>query len=83
MITVGLELTFSFWNYNTNSWDVVGMDTQSLNADTVRTFAGNPVEHVEPGTGEVMTRYEVRQIGPVVLFPWSDCVDQVLWKTTK
>ena len=80
-ITVGLELIFSFWNYNTNSWDVVGMGTQSLNADTVRTFAGNPVEHVEPGTGEVMTRYEVRTESFIFLFPWLVCVDPVFWST--
>ncbi len=77
--TVGLGLTFSFWNFNTNSWDVVGTDTQSLNADTVRTFAGNPADHVEPGTGEVRTRYEVRQAGIIFIFPWTDCVDQVFW----
>jgi len=80
--TVGLELTFSFWNYNTNSWDVVGTESQSLDVDMVRTFAGTPADHVEPGTGAVMTRYEVRQTGPVFLFPWADCVDQVVWTTT-
>ncbi len=79
--TVGLELTFSFWNYNTDSWDVVGSDTQSLNADTVRTFAGNPADHVEAGTGEVRTRYEVRVVSPIFLFPWLDCVDHVFWST--
>ncbi len=80
--TVGLELTISNWNYNTNSWDVVGTDTQSLNADTVRTFAGVPADHVEPGTGEVRTRYEVRAVSFIFLFPWLDCVDHVFWTTT-
>jgi len=80
--TVGLELTISFWNFNTDSWDVVGTDTQSLNDDTVRTFAGDPVEHVEPVTGEVMTRYEVRQVGLIFIFPWTDCVDHVFWTTS-
>ncbi len=77
--TVGLELTISFWNYNTNSWDVVGTDTQSLNADTVRTFPGNPADHVEAGTGEVRTRYEVRVVSFIFVFPWLDCVDHVFW----
>ncbi len=80
--TVGLELTVSFWNFNTNSWDVVGTDTQSLNADTVRTFAGNPADHVEPGTGEVRTRYEVRVVSFIFIFPWLDCVDHVFWTTS-
>ena len=80
--TVGLELTFSFWNYNTNSWDVVGTDTQSLNADTARTFPGDPADHVEPGTGEVRTRYEIRVVSFIFLFPWLDCVDRVFWTTT-
>ncbi len=80
--TVGLELTISFWNYNTNSWDVVGTDTQSLNTDTVRTFAGNPTDHIEAGTGEVRTRYEVRQAGIIFQFPWTDCIDHVFWTTS-
>ena len=80
--TVGLELTISFWNYNTNTWDVVGTDTQSLNADAVRTFSGTPADHVEPGTGEVRTRYEVRVVSFIFVFPWLDCVDHVFWSTT-
>ncbi len=80
--TVGLELTFSFWNFNTNMWDVVGTATQSLNADTVRTFAGIPADHVEAGTGEVRTRYEVRVVSFIFLFPYLDCVDHVFWSTT-
>ena len=80
--TVGLDLTISFWNYNTSSWDVVGTDTQSLNTDTVRTIAGNPADHVEAGTGEVRTRYEVRVVSFIFVFPWTDCVDHVFWSTT-
>jgi len=80
--TVGLELTFSFWNFNTNSWDVVGTAAQSLNTDTVRTFAGNPADHVESGTGAVITRYEVRVVSFIFVFPWLDCVDHVFWTTT-
>ena len=79
--TVGLELTFSFWNYNSASWDIVGTDTQSLNTDTVRTFAGNPADHVESGTGQVRTRYEVRVVSFIFLFPWTDCIDHVFWTT--
>ncbi len=80
--TVGLELTISFWNFNTESWNTVGTATQSLNADTVRKFAGKPAHHVQAGTGEVRTRYEVRQVSLIFLFPWLDCVDQVVWTTT-
>ena len=61
---------------------VVGTATQSLNDDMVRTFPGNPSDHVEPGTGEVRTRYEVRVVSFIFLFPWLDCVDQVFWSTT-
>ncbi len=80
--TVGLELTISFWNFNTNSWDVVGAATQSFNTDTVRTFAGNPADHVEAGTGEVRTRYEVRVVSFIFVFPWLDCVDHVFWTSS-
>ncbi len=80
--TVGLELTISNWNFNTNSWDVVGAATQSFNTDTVRTFAGNPADHVEAGTGEVRTRYEVRVVSFIFVFPWLDCIDHVFWTTS-
>ena len=79
--TVGLELTVSFWNYNTDSWDVVGTATQSLNNDVARTYPGNPADHVEPGTGAVMTRYEVRVVSFIFQFPWTDCIDHVFWTT--
>ena len=79
--TVGLELTFSFWNFNTNSWDIVGTATQSLNSDTLRTFSGVPADHVKSGTGRVRTRYEVRVMSFIFLFPYADCVDQVFWTT--
>ncbi len=79
--TPGLELTISFWNYNTNSWDPVGTAAQGFNVDVVRTFAGDPANHVEAGTGEVRTRYEVRVVSFIFLFPWTDCVDQVYWNT--
>jgi len=52
------------------------------NGDAVRTFFGMPADHVEPGTGEVRTRYEVRQAGLIFLFPWLDCIDHVYWTTT-
>ncbi len=77
--TPGLELTISFWNYNTNSWEVVGTAAQGFNTDTVRTFAATPADHVEAGTGNVKTRYEVRQVGIIFQFPWTDCIDQVFW----
>ena len=80
--TVGLELTFSFWNFNTSSWDIVGTAAQGFNVDVVRTFPGVPADHVEPGTGEVRTRYEVRVVSFIFLFPWTDCVDHVFWTTS-
>ena len=79
--TPGLELTISMWNYNTNSWDIVGTASQGFNVDVVRTFPAVPADHVEAGTGAVRTRYEVRQMGIIFQFPWTDCVDHVFWTT--
>ena len=80
--TPSLELTISFWNYNTNSWDIVGTAPHSFNNDAVHTFASVPADHVEAGTGAVQTRYEVRKVGPVITFPFVDCIDQVFWTTS-
>jgi hypothetical protein len=77
--TVGLGLTFRMWNFNTSSWQTVGTSGQTNNVDTVRTFAGTPANHVQAGTGQVRTRYEVRRVSFVFLFPWTDCIDHVFW----
>ena len=77
--TPGLGLTIAFWNYNTSSWENVGTATQGFNVDTVRVFSGTPADHVEPGTGNVRTRYEVRQVGIIFQFPWTDCIDEMFW----
>jgi len=77
--TVGLGLTFRMWNFNTTAWQTVGTAGQTNNVDTVRTFGGTPADHVQAGTGQVRTRYEVRKVGFVFLFPWTDCVDHVFW----
>jgi hypothetical protein len=75
--TPNLALTVSFFNYNTSTWDIVGTDSQTFNVDTVRTFDGVPADHVQPGTGQVKARYEVRKAGFTLQFPWTDCIDQV------
>ena len=80
--TPSLELTISFWNYNTASWDIVGTAVHAFLNDAVHTFAGVPADHVEAGTAAVRTRYEVRKIGPVITFPFVDCIDQFFWTTT-
>ena len=77
--TPGLELTILMWNYNTNSWDVIGTATQGFNADAVRTFPATPADHVEAGTGNVRTRYEVRHVSIIFQFPWTDCIDEMFW----
>jgi hypothetical protein len=81
--TVGLGLTFRFWNFHNAMWQTVGTASQSNNVDTVRTYPGVPNDHIQGGTGQVRTRYEVRKVGFVFLFPWTDCVDHVFWKVVK
>ena len=80
--TPSLEITISFFNYNTASWDIVGTTGHAFLNDAVHTFAGTPADHVEAGTGNVRTRYEVRKIGPVITFPFTDCIDELFWTTT-
>jgi hypothetical protein len=78
--TVGLGLTFRMWKFTgTPGWQTVGTFGQTNNVDTVRTASGVPADHVQAGTGEVRTRYEVRRVSFIFLFPWTDCVDQVFW----
>jgi hypothetical protein len=80
--TVGLGLTFKMRDYPAGVpivFDIVGTASQTNGVDTIRTFSGDPAQHVEAGTGAVHVRYEVRKTGFTFLFPWTDCIDHVFW----
>ena len=75
--TPGLTYTFEAWNWNTNSYDVVGTNSESFNSDSVENYSLTP-EHFT-ATGDVRSRVGWRQTGFTIGFPWEPRVDRVGW----
>lgn len=76
--TPGLGIYFSFYNFNTNSFDRVGaVNSHSFNTDVARTYNGDPANHIDPITGQVWVRYEVPLLGILINYPYSDRIDYV------
>jgi hypothetical protein len=76
--TPGLNYTVEMWNFNTNSYDVVGVSDESFNNDTVESYPIVPQDHVS-SSGDVETRIGWRKIGFTINFPWETRLDQIGW----
>lgn len=75
--TPGLTYTVEAFNWNTNSYDVVGANVESFNSDSVETYSLTP-DHFT-STGDVRSRIGWRQTGFTINFPWEPRVDRVGW----
>jgi len=82
--TVGLNQTIQSFNWNTNQYEQVSSTNASVNTDSVVTvdLTNGIGSYVQQGTGAVRVRLGWRATGPVFLFPWTICVDQVVWEVT-
>jgi hypothetical protein len=76
--TAGLTYTAEMWNWNTNSYEVVGTQNESSGSDSVETFAVDPSDHIN-GSGDVRARIGWRATGPLLLYPWTIKLDQLGW----
>lgn len=79
--TVGLELTTELFNFDSGSYEILGVESETLNTDTVSTVdaTGDLARFVESGSGTVRARVGWRATGFVLFFPWTVSVDQVNW----
>ncbi len=86
--TPGLTQTIDMFNWNTGEYEEVDAQAASFNQDSVVTVdvtgdigsrTANIADYVESGTGAVRTRVGWRATGFVLLFPWTICIDQVVW----
>ncbi len=76
--TPGLSYTAEAFNWNTNQYDTIGVDSESFNADSVATYPLVGVDHIDVD-GNVRARVGWRKTGLTVNFPWEVRVDQVGW----
>ena len=75
--TPGLTYTVEAWNFDTNAYDVIGIDSESFNSDSTGSY-GLTAQHVDTN-GDVRSRVGWRQTGFTINFPWEVRVDQVGW----
>jgi hypothetical protein len=79
--SVGLEVTIEMFNFGTDSYDVIDVRTAAAYSDAVTTVdVTSEIDNfVNPDSGAVRIRVGWRQSGPLLLIPWTVCVDQVIW----
>ena len=76
--TPGLEYTVEAFNFVTNSYDVIGTQTETFNTDQVVEFAVVADDHIDTN-GDVQSRVDWRSVGFTINFPWVVNVDQTGW----
>ena len=79
--TPSIELTTELFNFDTGAYEVVGVESESFNTDSVSMVdaSGSVDRFVEPSTGTVRSRVGWRVNGFVIVFPWTISVDHVGW----
>ena len=75
--TPGLTLTVEEFNFSTNSYEVIGEESESFDVDVQRSF---PTSEHESSTGEVRIRAGWRQTGFTINFPWEVRIDSMFWE---
>jgi hypothetical protein len=83
--TVGLNQTIEVFNYVSGAYELFDSHSASFNNDSVTTvdLTANISEYVEPGTGEVKIRTGWKKSGLILFFPWTICIDEVVWTLTE
>jgi hypothetical protein len=77
----GLWQTIEMFNFVSGQYEQVEAQLASFNADSVLVvdLTKNAVQYIETGTGTVQARIGWKSNGIVLAFPWTICIDQVVW----
>ena len=83
--TLGLNQTMEMFNYNSGLYELVKMQSASFNVDSISTVdvSANIPDYVQAGTGSVQARVGWRAAGPILIYPWTICIDQIDWSVGK
>jgi hypothetical protein len=83
--TPNIAQTIEALNWLTGQYEQVDSQAASFNNDSVVTvdLTADIVKYVESGTGAVKTRMGWKSGGLVLQFPWTICIDQVVWTITE
>ena len=74
--TPGLEYTVEAFNWDSGSYDVVGVQTETFNTDQL--FPIFAEDHVSSSC-DLRTRVGSRRVGFTILFPWQIQVYHAVW----
>ena len=79
--TTGLTQTIEMFNWNTGQYEQVDAQSASWNEDSIVTVELTFFisDFVQGGTGAVETRVGWNDTGPILNYPWTICIDQVVW----
>ncbi len=79
--TLGLTQTIDMFNWNLGRYEPVDSRAASFNTDSVATadLSASISDYVQAGSGTVKARMGFRATGPVLLYPWTVSIDQVIW----
>jgi hypothetical protein len=76
--TIGLEQSLEAFNWISSSYETIHTQVVSLKDSVAQIdVSANIAQYVQPGSGAVRLRAGWRPVGPVFLFPWTICIDQV------
>jgi phospholipase/lecithinase/hemolysin len=83
--TPNIAQTIEAFNWLTGQYEQVDSQAASFNNDSVVTvdLTADIVKYVESGTGTVTVRTGWKSGGLVLQFPWTICIDQVVWTITE
>ena len=81
--TPGLTYTVEFWNWNTSSYDTVGVAAESFNVEFFENYGGVVADHVRAGDSAVQARVGWRSTGFTLVFPWEVRIDQLAWNASQ
>lgn len=74
-----IERTVSAFNYATNSWTVVWVDSPNTNMQSISIPLPGDVSNFIAGNRQMQVNVKYRPAGPIVSSSWSIDIDQVGW----
>ncbi len=79
--TPGISQTIEMFNWNSGMYEEVDVTGAGFDNDLVVTIdvSAGIMDYVQAGTGAVRSRIGWRMVGPILIFPWTISVDQVVW----
>ena len=73
------------FSFNSCQYELADAQAALIGRDSIVTvdLTDDISDYVESGTGAVKTRTGWRATGIIFVFPWTICIDQVVWTVTQ